>query len=377
MPPLVTKLQRWGGSVVLACSILPLAGTVQAQAQFQAQPQVQVQAQVQAQARAQAQAQGQSHTPWLKPALVATQGNPKLYRLPLPALRANEPVWMGTQGKLAFLGYQESGGLVDIEVWDPAGKRLGRSTPSPGMRHSLVSAPDGRVAYIEHDAARPPTPTDAAYLPGQDSIVVYDFNKGSRKIVFDSGQVLPRSLAWSRDGLRIAFLCVDSQGVTRLALLESGKPLVITKMPVPYGLSSIVGWIGDHEVLAVATQPSGLEVLLRIGKTFSAIPDGELPKLSFDGRLLLTKSTASTGVMLRGAAGGGHTLSQAATAYAWGPNNTVLVAVNLDVLALNYSGQVVKRYVGAAGGPLDDMIASPDGHFVALLAAHNLEVLAL
>jgi hypothetical protein len=307
----------------------------------------------------------------------AAQQKLAVFPMPIPGLRANEPVWLGSQGKMAFLGNQEMGGLVDIEVWDPKGRRLGRTTATPGVRHSLVAASDGRVAYVEHDESHLPTPRDAAYRPGPDSIIVYDFNQGSRKVVFDSGVVLPGSLAWSRDGSRIAFLCVDPQGVTRLSLLESGKALVVTKMPVPYGLRSIVGWIGDHEVLAVANQPTGQEVLLRIGKTFSALPPGLGPKLSPDGRLLLTKSTAATGVMLRGAAGGGHTLSQVASAYAWGPNNTVLVSVDADILALNYNGQVVKRYVGAAGGALDDLITSPDGHYVAMLVAHELRVLAL
>jgi hypothetical protein len=109
------------------------------------------------------------------------------------------------------------------------------------------------------------------------------------------------------------------------------------------------------------------------------LPPGPGPKLSPDGRYLLTRLAEgyNVGVALRGAASGGRTLHRTAGAYAWGPGDKPFVAVGADVAALDLDGRVTRLYPGAAANGLDDMAISPDGRFAALLADHVLTVLAL
>lgn len=300
-----------------------------------------------------------------------------VYKLPAP-LRANAPAWMGGMGKLAFLGNQAAGEPAELYLWDPKLRQMGRATEGPAVRHSLCAAPDGRLAYVEQagPAAVPPP----GCQPGPDRIVVYDFAKGAKKPVFEGGSVLLDSLCWSHDGQRLAFLAKDASGNPALALLESGKELAVTKLPVNYTLDGLVGWVDDHEVMANATAPNGANVLLRVGsRGLNLLPPGTGPKLSPDGRYLLTRLADgySIGVALRGTASGGRTLHRTAGAYAWGPGNKPFVAVGPDVMALDLEGRITKFYPGAAAAGLDELAISPDGRFAAMLAAHVLTVLAL
>jgi hypothetical protein len=299
-----------------------------------------------------------------------------VYKLPAP-LRANAPAWLGGMGKLAFLGNQAAGDPPDLFLWDPKLRQMGRATEGPAVRHSLCAAPDGRLAYVEQAGGAPPPP---GCQPGPDRIVVYDFAKGSKKPVFEGGSVQPDSLCWSHDGQRLAFLAKDAAGEPALALLESGKELAVTKLPVSYALDGLVGWVDDHEVMAKATAPNGAQVLLRVGsRGLNLLPPGTDPKLSPDGRYLLTRLADgySIGVALRGTASGGRTLHRTAGAYAWGPGNKPYVAVGTDVLALDLEGKITKIYPGAVAGGADDMAISPDGRFAAVLAAHVLTAVAL
>jgi hypothetical protein len=299
-----------------------------------------------------------------------------VYKLPAP-LRANAPAWMGGMGKLAFLGNQSPGEPAELYLWDPQKRQMGRATEGPAVRHSLCAAPDGRLAYVEQGAAAAPPP---GCQPGQDRIVVYDFAKGAKKPVFEGGTVQPDTLCWSHDGQRLAFLTLDLNGAPALALLESGKELAVTKLPVNFTLNGLVGWVDDHEVMATATAPTGQAVLLRVGsRGLNMLPPGPGPKLSPDGRYLLTRLAEgyNVGVALRGAASGGRTLHRTAGAYAWGPGDKPFVAVGADVAALDLDGRVTRLYPGAAANGLDDMAISPDGRFAALLADHVLTVLAL
>lgn len=307
----------------------------------------------------------------------ARAGAPTIFKLPVP-IAASEAAWMGTQQKLAFLGTQAGAAGQDVYLWEPAARRMGRATQDGLPRHDLVAAPDGRLAYVEHDARMQTGPSDPACQVGQDRIVVYDFPKGSKKPIFEGGNVVPHSLVWSSDGDRLAFLANGTDGVPHLALLESGKPLVVMHLPVPYRLTGLLGWVGDHDVMTTAYSPKGMAVLLRVGKNgLTALPSGVDPRLSPDGRLLLSRASDTVGVLLRGAAGGGHTLNQVATSYAWGPKGSVLVTIGSDLFDLAQDGHALKRYPGAAGGRLDEMLPSPDGRYLAMLAANVLMVLVL
>ncbi|MDB5100905.1 MAG: hypothetical protein JWM80_5326 [Cyanobacteria bacterium RYN_339] len=318
------------------------------------------------------------------PALAAPKPHPPagplrstIFKMPAP-LRANAPAWVGTQGKLAFLGNQSQGGAVDIYLWDPKLRQMGRATDGAGVRHSLTAALDGRLAYVERGDGLAPPP--AGCQPGPDRIVVYNFANGSKKPVFEGGSVAPDTLCWSQDGQRLAFLTVDVDGAPALALMRSGEPLAVTRLPVNYALEGLVGWMDAREVMAKAIAPNGAHVLLRVGSSgLNALPPGPGPKLSPDGRYLLTRLADGydVGVALRGTASGGRTLHRTAGAYAWGPGNKPYVAVGGDVVALDLNGNVVKLYPGAAANGLDDMVISPDSKFAALLTAHVLTVLAL
>jgi Tol biopolymer transport system component len=300
-----------------------------------------------------------------------------IYKMPAP-LRANAPAWVGSLGKLAFLGNQNAGGAVDVYLWDPKLRQMGRATDGPGIRHSLTAATDGRLAYVEHGAAAVAPPPGCS--AGSDRIVVYDFAKGTKKPVFEGGTVMPDTLCWAQDGQRIAFLTYSEAGEPALALLESGKPLAVTKLPVNYQLEGMVGWMDTREVMAKAMAPNGARVLLRVGAGgLNVLPPGDGPKLSPDGRYLLTRLAAgfNVGVALRGTASGGRTLHRTAGGYGWGPGNKPFLAVGDDIEALDLNGQVQKVYPGAAAGGVDDIVVSPDSRFAALLASHVLTVLAL
>jgi len=304
-------------------------------------------------------APAQAAPPKPKPKPPAGPLRSTIYKLPAP-LRANAPAWLGSLGKLAFLGNQAPGQPADVYLWDPKLRQMGRATEGALVRHSLTAATDGRLAYVEQGGA--PAAPPPGCLAGNDRIVVYDFGKGTKKPIFEGGNVQPDTLWWSHDGQRLAFLTRDANGASALALLESGKPLTVTRMPVNFALTGLLGWVDDHEVMAQATSPQGQPVFLRVGsRGMNALPPGPGPKLAPDGRYLLTRLAPgfSVGVALRGAAGGGRTLHRTAGAYGWGPNDQPVVSV------------------GAAANGVDDLVVSPDGRFVALLASHVLTVLAL
>lgn len=312
------------------------------------------------------------------PRPAAPLARPKLLRMPA-TLRADSPTWVGSQGKLAFLGNRKAGDPADVFLWDPLLRQMGRGTESSLVRHSLVSAADGRLAYVERDPEGIVAVSDGTFREGPDRIVVYDYAKGTKTPVFEGGWVLQGSLCWSQGANRLAFIVQDASDTPQLALLESGKPLAVTRLPLKgYTLTGIVGWMDAREVMTTARAPNGADVLLRVGAAgFNVLPPGANPRLSFDGRYLLTRASASLGVMLRGTASGGRTLHQTASTYGWGPGNRAYVVVGPDLLALDLNGNVVKQYANIIGGPIDSVVVAPDGKYAVLQAGRELSVLVL
>jgi hypothetical protein len=312
------------------------------------------------------------------PRPVAPLARPRLLRMPAP-LRADSPTWVGSQGKVAFLGNRTAGEPADVFLWDPVARQMGRGTETSLVRHSLVSSPDGRLAYVERDPSGVVAVSDGTYREGPDRVVVYDYAKGTRTPVFEGGYVQQGSLCWSQGANRLAFILQDAADTPQLALLESGKPLAVTRLPLKgFVLTGIVGWMDAREVMTTATAPNGAEVLLRVGAAgFNVLAPGLKPRLSFDGRYLLTRASSSLGVMLRGTASGGRTLHQTASAYGWGPGNRVYVVVGPDVLALDLKGSVVRQYPNVIAGAIDNVVVAPDGKYAVLQAGRELSVLVL
>jgi Tol biopolymer transport system component len=104
----------------------------------------------------------------------------------------------------------------------------------------------------------------------------------------------------------------------------------------------------------------------------------EAPKLSPDGRWMLTRNQDGNGVSLRLLTGGVRILNTAACAYDWAPEaNKVYAAVDRDVLALDLKGRVLRRWNSLANFAVGQLSVSPDGKLLAFNTDYSLAVLSV
>lgn len=321
-------------------------------------------------------------------------GAPKAKPAPQPSVQvhrmtaflAYEPAWYDAGSKLVFLANQVDGEPVHVFMWDLAAGKLARFSKAAATRHSLAAA-NGRAAYVERTNA-PPAPDLAALdpalsaytpQPGPDVLMVQRAGTNEFEPAF-RGWVLAGSVAWSPDGRRLAFVTMDRRGVHRLALLEPGSPAQLIQLDQDYQLSKTVTWVSARDVLLRARplQP-GPARLLKVGKEgIQPLPDGADPRLSPDGKWLLTRATEMGGVAIRSLGAAARTLHPNATAYAWGAKaDQIYLAIGPDIAAFNASGKLIRRWPQVAELGVSHMAVSPDGRAMAFGRDSSLAVILL
>lgn len=342
------------------------------------------------------------HVRWMVPALAAltlamampawAAAKPKAAPAAAPqvhrmtAFLAYEPAWYDSGTKLVFLANQNQGEPVHVFMWDLVAGKLARFSKAPATRHSLT-AHDGRAAYVERTNAPPAAdlsamdPALAPYTPqpGPDMLMVQKAGTNDFEMAF-RGWILAGSVNWSPDGRRLAFVTMDRRGVHRLALLEPGAPVQMITLDQDYQLSRTLNWVSPREVLLRARPlAQGPARLLKVGKDgIQPFPDGAEPKLSPDGKWLLTRASEAGGVAFRGLGAVGKPLHSTASAYAWGAKaDQIFLALGTDIVAYNTAGKVVRRWPKVADYGISHMTVSPDGRALAFGRDSSLAIILL
>jgi hypothetical protein len=201
----------------------------------------------------------------------------------LVAAEAGAPAWSRDGRRLAYVA-PGPGGLTDLFVADPSGRRRAPLTRTPDASEDNPEwAPDGRRLVVERDGALVVVRADGAAERRLGSGHEPAWSPNGKTIAFaaddlfvvNAGGGAPRRLttlpgsesapSWSPDGRRMAFVAAET-GPTDLYVLDVRSRAVLRLTNDPAGEAS-PGWTADGRSITFVSDRSGTASLWRVPAT--------------------------------------------------------------------------------------------------------------